>query len=326
VLVSKLEAWIITIIGLGLVSFYGSKMLLSLPGPLADAKTLIFAKGTTSWAITEELSAANVISHPTSFWVIVNLLKYTHPLKAGEYLFTTSISPWQVIMTMASGKSITHKLTITEGTTAYQALDQINTAIALVGNNITQVSEGSILPDTYFFSYGDTKQKLLTIMQDKMSATLSDAWERKENDLPLKTKEEALILASIIEKETGYNSERARVAGIFINRLRINMPLQADPTVIYALTLGQNDFTREITKTDLKSDSAYNTYLHKGLPPTPICNPGKAAIEAALHPHKSTELYFVVDVNGGHQFSSNLSDHNRHVNNFRKNIAGQKKN
>ena len=299
---------------------YSCRLMLIAPGPLLEQKILIFSKGTTVAKIVEKLSAEKIIIRPRLMKFAIKICKIFYPLKAGEYSFTTGISASQIIKMMIQGKSLVHKLILPEGLTSKQIIDKINSEDALLGNKITSFKEGYLLPDTYFFSYGDHKEKLINIMHQKMNIILDQAWEKRDPTLPITNKEDALILASIIEKETGSTSERSRIAGIFINRLKKNMPLQADPTVIYSVTLGQYDFTRAISKADLKMNSEYNTYLKTGLPPTPICNPGKAAIEATMHPSKSNELFFVVDINGGHKFATNLNDHNQNVNDYRKNL------
>ena len=219
---------------------------------------------------------------------------------------------------MHKGMVIIHKLTLPEGITNKEIVDNIRNDSALVGEITKEFKEGDLLADTYFYTYGESKMMLLNRIYHKSQAIIDELWEKRSANLPLANKNEAVVLASIIEKETNLASERKRIAGVFINRLRKNIKLQADPTVIYAVTQGQYVFNREITRADLKIDSPYNSYLYAGLPPTAIASPGISSIEAALNPLETNELYFVVNGLGGHNFSSTLAEHNNHVTNFRK--------
>jgi len=188
----------------------------------------------------------------------------------------------------------------------------------LVGTVVAPIKEGELLPETYYFSFGDNRNALAKRMLDGMENALITLWAGRSPNLPLANIEEALVLASIVEKETGHAAERARVAGVFINRLRLKMRLQSDPTVSYGLTQGREDLGRALTRNDLKTPSPYNTYIINGLPPGPIANPGRAALEAVLHPADTDELYFVADGSGGHAFARNLVEHNRNVAKWRK--------
>ncbi len=216
------------------------------------------------------------------------------------------------------GIVVIHKLTILEGVTTKEIIDKISLEKALIGGITREFKEGELLSDTYHYTYGESRIVVLERIYNRSKVVVEELWEKRALKLPLANKQEALVLASIIEKETGIASERPRIAGVFINRLRKKMKLQADPTVIYAVTKGQYTLTRALTVADLRIKSPYNTYIHKGLPPTPIASFGKSALEAALNPTSTSELYFVADGKGGHNFSTTLAKHNAHVNNYRK--------
>ena len=205
------------------------------------------------------------------------------------------------------------RLTIAEGITSAEALEEIEHADGLEGAIKETPAEGSLLPETYSFSWGDSREAMVRRMQKAMSETLEALWQARAPDLALETPEEALVLASIVEKETAKAEERPRVAEVFLNRLRHRMRLQSDPTVVYALTHGKGALGRALTHADLNSGSRYNTYLVDGLPPTPIGNPGKASIMAVLHPAAGDDLYFVADGSGGHVFAKTLAEHNHNV-------------
>jgi UPF0755 protein len=234
-------------------------------------------------------------------------------LKAGEYEFPPRASYAEVLAQLGAGRTLTRFLTVPEGLTAVEVAALVNAAAAMQGAPSASPPEGSLLPETYDYRWGDNRAAMLQRMQAAMQATLAELWPRRAADVPLASPQEALILASIVEKETGIAAERRRVAGVFANRLRLGMPLQADPTVVYALTGGQAPLGRALTRADWQVDSPYNTYRIRGLPPGPIANPGRAAIEAALNPEPHDYLYFVADGSGGHAFARSLAEHNRNV-------------
>ncbi len=224
----------------------------------------------------------------------------------------------QVIGLLQSGRTVVRRLTVVEGMTTDQVLEQLRAAEGPVGTLDDHPPEGSLLPETYHFSYGDTRDAMLARMMRAMDKLLADLWPNRAADLPLETPRQAVTLASVVEKETGKPDERARMAGVFVNRLRRGMPLQSDPTVLYALTEGRSTLDRRLTRDDLTADSPYNTYRNKGLPPGPICNPGRDALVAALNPLPTDDLYFVADGEGGHFFAKTLKEHNRNVARFRR--------
>ncbi len=287
------------------------------PSLKSDAKRIIIQRGFSVKKIGKTLKQNGYISNPNVFYLINRVFFQGKPLQAGEYEIPAHASIKDIIKMMQQGEVIIHKFTIPEGTTKYEILSRINNDPMLVGEINKDFKEGELLADTYHYTYGESKMMLLNRIYKKSQIVIDILWERRAADLPFSTKEEALSLASIIEKETSLPSERARISGVFINRLRKKMKLQADPTVIYAVTKGEYLLNRPISRSDLKFDSPYNTYLYPGLPPTAIASPGAASLEAALNPLPTSELYFVVNNQGGHNFSTNLNDHNNNVTNYR---------
>lgn len=296
---------------------------LSAPGPLSEEKVLIIENGMGGGQIASKLDQENIISSPFLFKAAIKFMG-TGTLKAGEYRFEQGIPMVEVLGKLETGDVIQRQITIPEGLTSHEIVRILNKTEKLEGNIEKIPPEGSILPETYSYSLGDTRQGKIEQMQKKMQETLDELWATRDHDLPIQTKEEAIILASIVEKETAVASERKRVAGVFVNRLNKNMPLQTDPTVIYAITKGdhktggQGPLGRRLLKKDLQIDSPYNTYKYPGLPPGPIANPGKDAIAAALNPEKNDYIFFVADGSGGHIFAKTLDEHNYNVANWRK--------
>jgi UPF0755 protein len=286
-------------------------------GPLAADKTIILKRGTGAEAIIDALAQQGVINHPLIFKAAVVANATAHRFKAGEYFFPAGITPREVMTVLAEGRVVVRKITVPEGLTVREISKMLMDEPALEGA-IKPVAEGWLLPETYHFTYGDKRQEVMNRMYAAMQMTLNKAWARRKEGLPLNTPLQALTLASIVEKETGIPQERPRVAAVFINRLKKGMALQSDPTVAYAIEAKKGaPMGRALMLTDLKFDSPYNTYLVKGLPPAPIANPGKAAIEGTLNPPDTNELYFVATGNGGHHFSATLKQHNKHVQGYR---------
>lgn len=289
------------------------------PGNLAEEKILYVKPGTSLRAISEQLLAENVISNNLVFLIKAKIENRHSPLKAGEYSFEPKIRIKEVIDKMQQGKNYQRSVTLPEGLTSTEIVTIINSNEFLAGDNVVSIPyEGSLLPETYNFTLGDTKQEIVNRMQKAMTETIDKLWEERSDDLSVKDKNEAIILASIVEKETAVKEERPRVAGVFMNRLDRGIPLQTDPTVIYALTMGKEKLARGLTLKDLKKPSPYNTYTVKGLPPTPIANPGKESIAAVLNPEYNSYIYFVADGNGGHVFAEKLEEHNKNVRKWRK--------
>lgn len=265
-------------------------------------------------------------ARPQVLWIYGRLIEPDQTLKAGEYEFKTGMSLKDILAKIRAGDTYKRFVTIPEGLTSYE-ITEILKGVADLGGEITQIpDEGSLLPETYDYRRGEERQDVIKRMQGAMKAALEEACKTHTCDSGgiFKSSRDVLILASIIEKETGKPEERRTVAGVFVNRLRQNMALQTDPSVIYALTLGKHEregqgpLGRRLLKKDLEFDSPYNTYLYPGLPPGPIANPGKASIAAALDPEVHEYLYFVADGTGGHLFARTLDEHNRNVANWRK--------
>ncbi len=218
-----------------------------------------------------------------------------------------------VLEQMRQGRTVVRRFTVPEGLTSAQVVALLEKEPALTGTVSKPPRNGALLPETYHYAYGDSRAALVERMQAAMTQALAEAWKGRDEGLPLETPQQALVLASIVEKETGIAAERAKVAGVFVNRLEAGMKLQSDPTVIFALTDGAGELGRALTRNDWKFESAYNTYVNAGLPPGPIANPGKASLQAVAKPEKHEFLYFVADGTGGHVFAKTLPDHNRNV-------------
>lgn len=281
------------------------------PGPLVQATTVVIPKGTRLRGIAERLAVAGVVR---SAWVleIGARLEGAHA-RAGEYLFQPGLSAQEVVAQMAEGRTVIHKLTVAEGLTVRRVIDLVDHADYLAGQITVAPPEGMVLPDTWHLSRDDQRQELIDRMKHSMEQTLDQLWDGRAPDLPLKSKEEALVLASIVERETAIAAERPHIAQVFENRLRLGMRLQSDPTVIYGLSNGLGVLDRPLTHDDLLAHHPWNTYVIDGLPPTPIAIPGRASIEAVLHPTSGVDLYFVANGGGGHAFAKSLNEHNRNV-------------
>ncbi len=288
-------------------------------GPLRAEKILIVQRGAGVEEIAQSLSAEGVIAEPWLFQFGVRYLKLGRLLKAGEYAFPARVSMRGVVRILTAGETVVRKLTVSEGLTSREILEALTGVEGLAPSEVAALPpEGSLLPETYHFSRGDSQADILERMTQDMAALLAEAWAARAEGLPLKSPEEAVILASIVEKETGIAAERPLIAGVFVNRLKKRMRLQSDPTVVYGITLGQAPLGRGLRRKDLQTPSAYNTYQIDGLPPGPIANPGRAAIEAVLNPSATDYLYFVADGSGGHAFAKTLDAHNRNVAKWRK--------
>lgn len=285
------------------------------PGPLPVSSPIVIPSGTGLEGIAASLKRAGAIRHDFVFVIGARVAQKARSLKAGEYLIPASSSPRQVMDILASGKTVVRRLTIPEGLTAADVMNRLELAEGLTGTAGDPV-EGSLLPETYHFSYGDSRQDLIRRMQASMSETVARLWGTRSSGLPIKSPEEAVILASIVERETGIPQERGLVAGVFVNRLKRGMRLQSDPTVAYGIA--PTGLDRPLTRADLRRPTPYNTYVIKGLPPTPIANPGVDAIRAVMNPVQTDYLYFVADGTGGHAFARTLAEHNRNVRKWRK--------
>ncbi len=288
------------------------------PGPLTAETKVIIRNGAGIATIADDLARSGIVADALVFRLGVRFLAAEKPLRAGEFAFPAGVSAAAAVDILQSGRTVVRRLTVAEGLTTPEIISLLNRTEGLTGLVVSTPPEGSLLPETYHFSFGDERREIVRRMGAAMEKTLADLWFDRIPDLPLSSPAEALILASIVEKETGRADERARVAAVFLNRLKIGMRLQSDPTVVYGLTEGNGDLGRALTKNDLKNPSAYNTYVIDGLPPTPIANPGRATIAAVLRPVESGDLYFVADGSGGHLFAETLAQHNRNVAKWRR--------
>jgi len=299
------------------VSWYRS------PGPLSTPITLVLAKTGGTEAIIQQLADAGIIDRPMLLRLAARLTRADGELKFGEYAFPARLSPEQLLALLRSGKTVVHHLIVPEGLTVAEIASLVQHADALAGEIGTLPVEGSLFPATYYYSWGDKRQALIDLMHRKMDKTLDELWPTRSANVALADKLQAVTLASIIEKETAIADERPKIAGVFFNRLRLGMRLQSDPTVSYAVTQGQAPLGRALTKADLDIASPYNTYRQAGLPPGPICNPGRAALIAALRPDDTDALYFVADGSGGHAFAATLEAHRQNVARWRALEAGK---
>jgi UPF0755 protein len=282
-------------------------------GPLQENAVVEISRGVSSQKVAEILGKRRVIASPLWFRLLLKYRQADADLKAGEYLFPAHLTMVEVLEKLRRGDVLYHKFTIPEGYTVRQVMTQLMQEEMLEGDITQAPAEGDIFPETYTFQKREQRAAIIEKAVSAMQRKLQEIWEQREEDLPYKNKQEMLVMASIIEKETGVGDERAKVASVFVNRLRKGMPLQTDPTVIYALTSGKEELDRALTYKDLQVDNPYNTYKYVGLPPTPICNPGEEAIYAAAHPAQTDYLYFVANGTGGHNFAKTLKEHNANV-------------
>lgn len=297
----------------------------SAPGPLAANTVIVVPKGEGTYEVAGRLEREGVVrdrrlfvAHYLSARLMSGSAADKFGIKAGEYEVKAAASVREVLDTLLDGRIILYRVSVPEGLTSLQIVERLRADQNLSGEISAVPPEGSLLPDTHRVARGTARQELIDRMKADNDRLVAQLWSKRQADLPFRTVQEALIMASIVEKETGRNDERARVAGVFVNRLRKNMRLQSDPTITYGLVGGQGPLGRGLTRSDIDSRTAYNTYQIDGLPPGPICNPGRPALEATLNPAKTQDLYFVADGTGGHTFTTNLKDHNAAVANWRR--------
>ncbi|MCG8443225.1 MAG: endolytic transglycosylase MltG [Caulobacterales bacterium] len=287
------------------------------PGPSAQETVVELPRGSGLIAIAARLEREGIISDDLLFRAVVTLEGGERDLKAGEYAVPAGASMREVFALLLEGDVIEYQITAAEGLTSAMIVELLRASDLLSGDIDVMPSEGSLLPETYRLSRGADRQELLNRMADAQSEVIDELWRHRSPDLPFDTIEQALILASIVEKETGVASERERVASVFVNRMRRGMRMESDPTIIYGITKGY-PLGRGIRRSELDDeDNPYNTYVIRGLPPTPICNPGTAAIAAVLNPAETSDLYFVADGSGGHAFATNYQEHQRNVRQWR---------
>lgn len=281
------------------------------PGPLPADKVVVIPSRSGTSEIAQALLLEGVIAQTGMFELAARVSGKV--LKAGEYTFKAHASLSETIDVLATGRQVQHAITFPEGLTSEQIVARLKEDDVLSGDVNEIPQEGSLLPDTYKFERGATRQQILNLMRAKQREVLNTIWARRNAEVPVKTPAEMVTLASIVEKETGRADERPRVAGVFVNRLNKRMKLQSDPTIVYGLVGGRGTLGRGIQRTEIERATPYNTYVIEGLPPGPIANPGRAALEAVANPSRTKDLFFVADGTGGHAFAENLEGHGRNV-------------
>lgn len=307
----------LTLLILGLIVLFGvvtwAQSQYRAPGPLAEPLQLEVERGAVLSDVAQKLADAGAISNEALFRIAARYSKLDEGLKFGEYEIPPGSTMEQILILLNEGGNVVRQIVVPEGWTSWQVVEMLRAQEDLAGEIAEVPAEGSLAPAGYDFQRGDSRESLIQRMEAQQDRILSAAWQARSPDLPVSSPDELLTLASIVEKETGVPEERGRVASVFVNRLERGMRLQTDPTVIYGITEGREVLGRGLRASELAAATPYNTYVVEGLPPTPIANPGRAAIEAAANPEETGDLYFVADGTGGHAFSSTLEAHNANV-------------
>ena len=301
----------------GLAGFVAVSLAERRPGPLQAEKVVVLTREDDDGPLADQLEKAGVITNSALFSMMALFDGERGALKRGEYKFPAGVSMREVEDMLVRHRVLKHKLPVPEGLTSDQIVDRMRDNDLLVGEIKETPREGSLLPDTYVFERGESRNALLAHMAAEQTRVVAQIWAKRAQNLPIKSPGELVTLASIVEKETGKADERPKVAAVFINRLRKHMKLQSDPTIVYGLVFGKGTLGHSITKAELQDATPYNTYFIDGLPPGPICNPGRAALEAAANPADSKDLYFVADGTGGHAFAETLDQHQKNVAHWR---------
>ena len=306
-----------------LAAYHWLGVISTQPGPHKNHALIVVKPGDGHMVLQHMLERDGLIHSRWHyhFFALYNHKKYMP--KVGEYKIEAGATLTEIFQLLASGKTYQRRLTILEGWRSFDIMHALNSAETLSSVILSPPAEGSVFPDTYFYNYGDDRRTVLARMQRKMEITKAEIWANRDLSIPLKNADELVILASIIEKEAGNNAERALIASVFMNRLNKKMRLQSDPTVAYGLSIEQ-PLKLRLSKSDLKNRHRWNSYVHSGLPPTPIANPSFESLYAAAHPEKSDFLYFVADAEGGHKFSRTLAEHNKNVRIYRQKMKRQK--
>jgi peptidoglycan lytic transglycosylase G len=304
---------LLLLIGAG-TSYYYGRQVLETPGPLKEDKVVNIPARAGKRDIAEVLQREGVIDvNPWLFIGGVFAMKASSDLKPGEYSFQKNASLRDVIGTIVEGKVVQHTVTIPEGLTSEQILARLSDSDIFTGSVREIPREGTLLPETYKFPRGTPRDQVVQRMQQAQKRIIAEIWERRSPDVPLKSPEQLVTLASIVEKETGKSDERSRVAAVFVNRLKQKIKLQSDPTIIYGLVGGKGTLGRPIKRSEITQPSPYNTYVIDGLPPGPISNPGRASLEATANPARTRDLFFVADGTGGHTFTETYDQHAKNV-------------
>ena len=323
-LIIKFHKWLLAGTAGG-VALLGVMLLgIFMPGPHDETRRVVLERGASLRSVTAQLAAADTLRNGLLFRLYVHLRGDAARLKAGEFDLPARANMETIRRLFIKGDVVLHKITFAEGLTSQQIIAQLRDAAVLSGE-VSVPLEGTLLPETYAVPRGMSRQALVKKMMAAQKTALDELWPQRQKGLPLASKYEALILASIVERETGVAEERPLVAAAFINRLKKRMRLQSDPTIIYGLVGGQGKLGRPIRRSEIRRKTPYNTYRINGLPPTPIANPGRASIAAVLNPADSKALYFVADGTGGHVFAETLSAHNKNVRRWREIEKQQKR-
>ncbi|MBJ7533831.1 endolytic transglycosylase MltG [Rhodomicrobium vannielii ATCC 17100] len=304
---------LVLLIAVGTTS-YVVRLQFDKPGPLAYPTVFVVPRGEGVSAIARRLEQEGIINDRWTFFIAARYFKVHDKIKAGEYNIKAEASLRDVLDTLVEGKSILYSVSVPEGLTSWQVIERLKANPDLVGDILEIPPEGSLLPDTYRFARGTSRDELIRRMQGEQKKFIEGLWATRSRDLALTTPEQVINLAAIVEKEANRADERPRVAAVYLNRLKKRMRLEADPTIIYGASGGKGTLGRPILKSEVEDETnPYNTYRNAGLPPTPIANPGRAAIEAVLKPAKSSDLFFVADGTGAHVFAETYSDHQKNV-------------
>jgi UPF0755 protein len=309
----------LALIALGLCAFFAWRTFeaFDAPGPHTAEQRIYIERGSGTSAVAQQLERQGLIEDPLVFRLLAKIEKKGGKIRAGEFAAPAKASTRALLTLLTKGPTIVRRFTVPEGALTVEALAIVQAAEGLTGDLPTGIPEGALLPETYHYSWNDSRADVITRMRSAMATTVQAAMANKPANHPIKTAADLVTLASIIEKETGVGGERALVSGVFVNRLRKGMLLQSDPTTIYAVTRGAGPLGRGLRRSELALKDPYNTYQSAGLPPGPIANPGKAALMAAANPATTDALYFVADGTGGHAFAKTLHQHNRNVQKWR---------
>lgn len=309
----------LALIALGLCAFFVWRTFeaFDAPGPHIAAERVYIQRGSSTAVVANQLEQQGLLEDPLIFRMLAKLEKKGGRIRAGEFEAPAKASPRALLTLLTEGPTIVRRFTVPEGALTVEALAIVQAAEGLTGDIPAGIPEGSMLPETYHYSWNDSRADVIARMRQAMNAAVQAAMASKSPDHPVKTAADLVTLASIVEKETGVGGERPLVAGVFVNRLRRGMLLQSDPTTIYAVTRGRGPLGRGLRRSELALKDPYNTYQSPGLPPGPIANPGKAALMAAANPATTDAIYFVADGTGGHAFAKTLRQHNRNVQKWR---------
>jgi len=322
----RLLFWAVALAGAAAIFLYFFfTSAISRPGPSAEDEAFMVERGASGAEIARALQREGLITDALLFRIANRLHGSGQPLQAGEYLIPARSSARQIVEMMTSGDALQHAITFHEGITIAAVMKVLEESDVLSGDMPEAPPEGSILPETYHVQRGMTRAALLQQMREARDRVVAEVWENRQANLPVNSAEELVILASIVERETGVPAERPLVAAVFVNRLRAPMRLESDPTIIYGVCrqfpdrcvdgrlVNAQGQRRTIRQSEIALNTGYNTYRIDRLPPTPICNPGRAALEATANPAQSNALFFVADGTGGHVFASTLAEHNANV-------------